>query len=80
MFGPRAIETWTSLVEIKSTTIPYLSRIKNVWARKPWELVRLLEWTFMTTTLSLIVTAVGCFEVGDFSTSPPSGNINVPSP
>ena len=54
-----AILTWTSLVLIKSTTTPNLSRVPNIPAKKPCDTLFRLELMFSTMICSLIVTAVG---------------------
>lgn len=54
-----AILTCTSLVEIKSTIIPYRSNVPKIRAKKPCEIVFLFERMERTRMSSLIVMAVG---------------------
>ena len=50
-------------MEIRSTESCRLSSIEKTFAKKPWDIDLLFEWTLMTVILSLIVTAVGRFGV-----------------
>jgi hypothetical protein len=54
-----AMLTKTSLVLIRSTTMPKRSSVPNIPAKKPCETFLRFDCTFSTTIRSLIVTAVG---------------------
>lgn len=54
-----AMLTYTSDVEMRSTTIPYRSSVPKMLAKKPCEMVLRFDRIERTIMLSLIVTAVG---------------------
>ena len=60
----KAIETCTSLEEIRSTCRRHLSMMPKTLDRKPYAEVFLLEWTLMTVQSDLLVMAVGLLEIG----------------